>query len=261
MENDSVVPKSLVWILGVVLIVLAGMYAIDKGISLAERAGNKVPPKNTMSMSAEGKVTAVPDLATLNVTVITQGTTAAGLQEENNTKVNKIVELVKAQGVDKKDIITSGPNIQPRYDYMSGRNNIVGYDAYQGITIKVRGLDQSTEKVGTILNIATENGVNQSSGVQYSFDDPDKYRQQARELAINKAKEKAQSLANTAGITLGKVVSVSESGGYYPSPVPMYGAAEDKAISSIAPERGSSPAIEPGVQEITASMTIIYEVK
>lgn len=261
MENDRIVPKGLVLVLGVFLVVLVGLYAVDKGITLAERAGDKNPPKNTMSMSAEGKVTAVPDLATLNIAVTSQGASAAGLQDENSKKINAIIDLVKNQGVDKKDITTSGPNINPRYDYMKGNGAIIGYDIYQTVTIKIRGIDKSTEKVSALIDQVTDKGVNQLSGVSYSFDDADNLRQQAREQAIAKAKDKAQSLASSAGLKLGKVVSVSESGGNYPSPIPMYGAAENKAVMSDRAQSSIAPTLEPGTQEITATMTVVFEVK
>lgn len=213
-------------------------------------------PKNTISMSAEGKVNAVPDLATINLGVVTQATTAQKAQSDNITKVNAVVDFVKKQGVDAKDIATTQMSVYPQYDYSNGRNTITGYQASQTINVKVRGIDKSTEQIGKIIDGATGAGVNEIQGVYMSFDDPDNLRQEARKMAIDKAKQKAQELAEQAGLRLGKIVSISEGASYYPpTPIPY---AANEAFGRGGADMAK---VEPGSQDITASITVIFEVK
>jgi uncharacterized protein YggE len=215
-------------------------------------------PENTISVSAEGKVKAVPDIAEINLGVLSQGSNPTTAQDENSKKVNKIIDFIKSQGVSKDDIATSQFNVYPQQDYRGGAPVITGYQVNQTITIKVREVDKSTERLGKILAGITESGANQINGVNLSFDDPDNLRQEARKQAIDKAKQKAEELARVAGLKLGKVVNVSESGGSYP-PMPYYG--DGYGGSGLAMEKSVSPNIEPGQQDITATMTVVFEVK
>jgi hypothetical protein len=218
-------------------------------------------PDNTISMSAEGKVTAVPDLATAQIGVLAEAKTAVIAQDESTKKVNEIIRTTIANGIPKEDITTSSFNMYPKYDYKDGRSDIVGYVVNQTVSIKVRGVDKNPERIGKILEDATSNGANQMQGVAFGFDDPDNLRQEARKLAIEKAKVKAQELAEVAGISLGRVVSISESSGSgYPIPYPadyrnlsFSKAAEDQAL--VAPD------IQPGTTDIVQNITVIFEVK
>ncbi|MGE5392149.1 MAG: SIMPL domain-containing protein [Candidatus Saccharibacteria bacterium] len=256
--NNNFMPKWLTIVLGISVVVLILLFIADKGFTLSHSI-IKTKPDNTISMSAEGKVNAVPDLATVNLGVLAEGKNAALAEQEATKKVNQITEFVKQQGVDKKDITTSNFSINPRYNYHDGKSDIVGYDVSESVMVKVRGVDQSTEMLGKILQGAVDNGSNVINGVSLTFDDPDNLKQEARKLAINKAKEKAQDLAKEAGIKLGKVISISEAGSAYPTPVYSEmgygGAARDQVAKSVAPN------IEAGSQDVVANITVTFEVK
>lgn len=213
-------------------------------------------PKNTISMSAEGKVSAVPDLATVNLGVVTSAATAKQAQSDNATKANKVIDYVKSQGIDKKDIATTQLNVYPEYDYSNGQNTVKGYQASQTISVKVRGVDKSTDALGKIIDGATNAGANQIQGVNLDFADADNFKQSARKQAIDKAKQKAQELADQAGLKLGRIVSISEGSSSYPMPMPY---AMDSKLGMGG--GGSAPNIETGSQDITASITVTFEVK
>ena len=66
----------------------------------------------------------------------------------SNGQLNKIIDFVKQQGVSRDDIATAQFNIYPQYNYKDGRNNIIGYEARQNISVKVKGVDKSTEILG-----------------------------------------------------------------------------------------------------------------
>lgn len=245
-------------ILGVLLIVFVALLIGERGYALSKQvSGSK--PDNVISVSGTGKVKAVPDVAVINLGVVTQGKDAKEAQNAAADKINKITAFVKSLGVAKEDITTSQSNLNPRYDYQGGRSEIVGFDANYMVTVKVRGVDKNSETANKILAGAIENGANQVYGSQYTIDDPDNLKQEARKQAIEKAKQKAKELADAAGIKLGKVVSVQDGEGSY-APMPMY--ADKMAVGyGGAAAESIAPSMEPGSQDVMQTVTLVFEVK
>ena len=241
--------------LGVLLGLFLALLVLDK-VYIVWQDFKPSVPKNTLSMSAEGKISATPDLATINVGVISNGSTAKIVQDDMTKKVDQITDFVKKQGIDPKDITTSNFSVYPSYDYKNGTNQVNGYQGNESVTVRVHGVDKSTEVLGKILDGAVANGSNQIQGVQFSSNDPDNLKQEARKQAINKARQKAQELADQAGLKLGKVVNISDNSTSYPTPLPyalgMGGGGDAKSIA---------PNIETGSQDITASITMTFEIK
>jgi len=259
MENQ-IMPKWLVNTLGVLLIVFVAILIVQKGNDVKNTFENK-KPTNTMSVSAEGKVSAAPDLATVTIGVMTQGTDAVAVKNDNNSKVGKIVDFLKKQGIDEKDINTSQYYFYPQQDYSNGQTRITGYQGNQTITVKVHQLEKNESKLEAIMDGSVNVGANQIQGVAFTFEDPNELQQQARKDAIEKAKIKAQELAQEAGLTLGKVVSVSENSGYMPGPIPYASDAYGMGGGGMASSKSIAPSIERGSQDITQTMTVVFEVK
>ncbi len=200
-----------------------------------------------------GKITAKPDVALISIGVITDKSTVAVAQKENTDKMNAIIKSLKEKfKIAEEDLQTSQYSISPKYDWTNGRQRIIGYIVSQSISIKVRDF----EKIGDVLAEAGGLGANSVSGPQFAIDDPEVYRAQAREKAIQQAKEKAESLAKQAGITLGPIVNFSENGN---SPSADYamslGMGGSNEIMKVA------PAIESGSQDISVVVTISYEIR
>jgi uncharacterized protein YggE len=240
--------------LGVLAIVFLALSVADKGYSLSKNFNAK--PDNTISVSGEGKVAAKPDIATVTIGVTNNAATAKVAQDRNTESMNKIIDYVKQQGVADKDITTSNFSVFPNYDYNGGTNRIISYNANQTLTIKVRDVDKSTATLSEILSGALDSGSNQIQGVYFGFDDSDALRQEARKQAIEKAKQKAQELADASGIKLGKVVSIQENSVYFPTPYLM-----DATRAEAGMGGGGTPPIQAGSQDVTATMTVIFEVK
>ncbi len=223
------------------------------------------PLQRTFSATGEGKITVSPDIAEFSASVITEGgKDLASLQEQNTKKVNAIIALIKSKGVDAKDIKTSGYNISPRYQYSncgylsSGEvcppPEIVGYSINTNIDVKVRDFT----KVGDLLSGAVTSGANSVSELSFVVDDPTKAGDDAKAEAIIKAKAQAEKMAVAGGFTLGKIVSIS--GGSNSYPVPYYDSAM-KTVSAGGGAMATPPTVEPGTQDVTASVTVTYEIK
>lgn len=229
----------------------------------------------TFTVSGEGRVVTVPDIAHFTFSVVTEGGTNLGvLQKENTEKMNKAIAAIKAAGVVAKDIKTESYSITPRYQtyscnqrpiyYGSGAgsvvpvepcppSSIVGYTIAQTVSVKIRDF----AKVGDIVKIATESGANTVSGISFTIDDPAAVENEARADAIKKAREKAELIARAGGFRIGRLISINE-GGYYPY---------DRGVVALSAEKGGAPApvpaptIEPGSQEVRVNVSVTYEMK
>jgi hypothetical protein len=250
----------------VIIAVLAIGYA---SVSYVSSYGKSIEPSSFRSFSAvgEGKIVAIPDVAVFTFSVITEGgKDISALQSQNTDKVNKAIEFVKSKGVEAKDIQTKGYNLSPRYQYYSCREvspeigkicppaEIVGYTITQTVQVKARDF----AGVGDILGGVVSQGVNDVSQLSFQIDYPSAVQEQARELAIQKAKARAKKVADAAGFKLGRLISVDE--GY--TPYRVYNSLlESSAGYALDQKAPAVPTIEPGSQEITVDVTLRYEIK
>lgn len=221
----------------------------------------------SFSVSGEGKIVAIPDVAEFSFSVLTQGGKDLGaLQAENTLKVNRAIGVVKGAGVVDEDVKTEQYSVEPRYkyfdcrpDYSSSGGNacpppeIVGYTVQQTVGVKVRDFS----KVGELLSQVVLSGANSVSQLNFTMDDPTELQNQARAEAISKAKAKAKSIARAGRFDVGKLLSIDE-GGYAPvyAKYATYGMGGDMESAS-AP----APSIQPGSQEIIVNVTLRYEIE
>ncbi len=212
--------------------------------------GRPEAARDTIAISAEGKITAVPDIASISVGVMTEKKTVADAQKENTGKMNAIIAKIKEFGVAAEDIKTTNYSIYPQYDWIDNRQVERGFQVTQNVDVKVRDLS----KIGDVLAAVGELGANQVGGVNFTIDDPEELRQQARLKGLEAAKMKAQALAEAAGVKLGKVVGFSESEGYVP---PVY--YRDAAMGYGG--GGAAPNVQSGSQDVVVNVSVIYEIQ
>lgn len=193
------------------------------------------------TVTAEGKVTAVPDVAQITLGFTTSGSSVSQVQNLANQTINNVSAAVKKLGIGESDIKTTNYNL--RQDYERKGNYVIDVN----LTVKVKDF----AKLNQVIDAATANGANQVGGLNFTFDDPEKFQSQARKIAIANAKKKAAEIAGESGITLGRLINVSENSGSYPRPMAIMSAAEK---DSITPTQ-----VEPGSSEITSSVTLSYE--
>lgn len=214
-------------------------------------AGQSTQYKNTISVSGEGKVVAKPDIGQISLSVISNASTVAVAQKDNTNKMNKIVAAMKDAGIAEVDMKTASYSLYPQYQYTSGKSTIIGYEVSQTLEVKIRDLD----KVGDILGKATAAGANQMGSLSLTFDDPEELNAQARQKAIDNAKEKAQKLAAALGVSLGKITSFSENNSGDSATMYSY---NEKAVGMGG--ASSVPDIQTGQNEIQVNVNIAYEI-
>lgn len=214
--------------------------------------------EDRFSVSGSGIIYAKADIANIQLGFKTATKkTAAEATVEGSTKISDIIKVIKSLGVDEKDIQTSNYSLNPVYNYTNIKGQqLIGYEVYQNLSIKVRDLT----KIGDIIARGTEKGANQIGGINFTIDDEFALRNQARELAINKAKEKAALIAEQSGMKLGQVKNVSENASEA-GIIPMYANAKMEFAAGADANQIASPEIATGQNEVKVTVTLTYEVK
>ena len=159
-----------------------------------------------------------PDVAVIDFSIVTESATSKAAQDDNSKKSKAVTDFLTSQGIDAKDIKTTGYNIYPQYDYTSGRSVLRGYQVNQTTEVKVRDLT----KTDAVLSGVVSAGANQVNQFQLTIDKPDQLQEQARQDAIKDAEAKAKVLEEQLGVHLGRIVNfVEDNGGYTPRPMYM----------------------------------------
>jgi uncharacterized protein YggE len=212
-----------------------------------------------ITIDAIGKSFVTPDTAIINIGVVSEGETPEIVTKDNNEKMNKIFEMVKSHGVKEKDIKTTNYYLNPKWEWNEKKQESIqnGYELNQNITIKVRDINNS----GEIIAKVTSAGANLVGGISFVIEDEEKAKKEARDLAINAAKEKAQLIASQTGIKLGKVLN------YYEYTDSYYGGYAN-AVSTdmgmgggLIKEEMAVPTISAGQQEVTLHVSFTYRIK
>lgn len=202
-------------------------------------------------VTGEGKISVAPDIAIVNLGIEENGASLKQIQDSVNKKSKNLVDGLKKLGVGESDIKTTSYNIYPNYDYNLQPAKITGYRVSTNYQVKVKDFD----KVNDILVKATESGANVVGNISFDINETTKNKklQEAREEGVAKAKEKAEGLAKAAGISLGKIINVSESqGGNFPQPMALL----EKTGTEIA-----NPDIQPGETELSVTVSLSYEIR
>ena len=234
----------------VVLIFSTGVDVVNK-IKEGKYISQNIRARNSIVIFETGEVYAKPDLAVVVFSVIKEAKTVSGAMNENSAVMNNVIEAIKEQGVEEKDIKTTSFDITPRYEYSEGtfgKRVLVGYEVVQGLEVKIRNMG----KIGEIIEKAADSGANDIGDLQLTIDNQDELENQAREKAIGEAKTKADQLASQLGVELGGVISFNESlyFPYYKSQVSLKEAAGG----------GEIPNIQTGENKISVSVTITYQI-
>ncbi|MDZ5698119.1 SIMPL domain-containing protein [Chelativorans sp. M5D2P16] len=199
----------------------------------AAAQGPDLRPK--IMVTGEGEARISPDMAIIALAVMREGETAREAMDENNAAMAAVIAALKEEGIEARDLQTSGLSIDPQYVYPNNNNGeekprITGYRVTNTLTVRVRDL----ENVGEILDRSVSLGVNQGGNITFTNDNPSEALSQARTRAVEDAVAKARTLAEAAGVSLGDVLQLSEQSAPPPrplaAPVMRMEAAADKAV-------------------------------
>jgi uncharacterized protein len=201
-------------------------------------------PATGITVTGTGEVRKTPDRASLTFGVQTEGATSAKALADNSAATRRLIDALKAAGVSAKDLKTEHLDVSPRWD-VDRVPEPRGYSASSTVTVS----DQPLERASRLGDIAVNAGADTVSGPSLSVADRDAEYRRALERAFDDAREKAETLAAAAGVSVGKVTAIAE--GSQPSYMPMYAAADRMTLEAKTP-------IEPGSEQVTAVVTVTF---
>jgi hypothetical protein len=215
-------------------------------------ASGGTPPEHALNVMGEGTVEVTPDVATATLGVETRNVDVAEAVGENISRAQAVTEALKAAGILEKDIQTAGFSVyaQDQFDQAGQPTGARIYVVSNTVTFIARDIP----KVGDVLSAALKAGANTVNGVSFSIEDPTVAMAEARLKAMEDAKARATALADSAGVTLGKPISINES---YAMPVTSF--ATDKAMGLGG---GGAPVpVSAGSLTVTVQVSIAYAIK
>lgn len=234
------------------LLALAMMVPLVAG---APALAQEVDMRPQINVLGEGKAHVSPDMAVISLAVLKEAETAREAMDLNNADMAAVIAALKEEGIEARDLQTSGLSINPQYVYPNDNNGeekprITGYQVTNSLTVRIRNL----EKVGSVLDRSVSLGVNQGGNIIFTNDDPAEAMSEARKSAVDDARKKAETLAEAAGVTVGKVLSISESGGMMPPPMPMM-----KAMRAQGMMAEAAVPVEAGENSYTVQVNVSFE--
>lgn len=205
-----------------------------------------------LTVTGTGLIEVAPDMATVSLGVTNDARSAREAIDDNARAMAGVLDRLRAAEIEDRDIQTSNFSVSPRFDYnrQSGEApRITGFIAQNTVTVRVRDL----ERLGGILDEVARDGANSFNGLRFDLQDRGPVEDAAREAAVAEARRKADLYAAAAGVTLGAVMTLSESGGASPQPMMM----AEQAM------RASSDAVPVAAGELTVSarVTIVYAIE
>lgn len=253
--------KKYTWMAGTLAFVCISFAAIASGMGSFDAIKHPNGQVASISVTGDGEVTAIPDIATVTFTVRESAKTVPEAQKLAEAKITKGLADIAALGVDKKDTKTLSYTVNPKYEsqqtgYCNGyvcppsKTIVTGYEVTESVSIKVRKVDQA----GEVIGVLGKANITEIAGPDFTVDDMDKAQADAKALAIKKAQDKAEVTAKALGVSLGAITQFSEDNGGY-SPMAYR---SDAMSVGVAESKVSLPQ---GENVIKSRVTITYTLK
>lgn len=219
-----------------------------------EQAGNNTQPP-TITVAGEGEVRAEPDMAVVSVGVTTVAATAQEAMSDVNRRMAAVVASARAQGVQDRDIQTSGLSLQPIYRQRIRADDlppeIQAYRASNNVSLTVRDLARAS----AVLDAATTSGANVIGGLRFGISNADELRIQALARATANADAKARAIASAAGVAIRSISSIVEESVSAPRPQ-----VEAFALRAAPAGDQAQPPVEGGEMVVRARIRASYNI-
>jgi len=210
----------------------------------------------TITVTGHGTLNAEPDIAVVNAGAVTEARTAREALDANTKIMADTFAALQAMGVEERDMQTSRLTVEPRYTYFDSSNGerrpprIDGYTVSNQLTVRVRDLTI----IGEALDALITAGVNQMGGLSFAVDEPDALFAEARQAAVADAMAQAEMLTEAAGVSLGRVISISQNQARQQPPQPQM------ARMAMAMEAADAIPVATGEQELRATVSITWAI-
>jgi uncharacterized protein YggE len=203
----------------------------------------------TITVIGTGRASVQPDLADLRLGVTITAPTVESARSANSSTLAAVIAKLKAIGIEDRDLQTSIVSVSPQYDYSreGAPPRLAGYTFSNLVAAVVRDI----ERVGDAIDAALTAGATNVDHIAFRVADQSAAEREAREAAVADARLKAETFAAAAGVKIEGVAAIVESGAPIPYPMPV---AERMAYAV----KDASTPIEPGTNEVVATVTIAY---
>lgn len=202
----------------------------------------------TLDVSAVGRVSRVPDVATIRAGVVTQASGAAAALAEQASRMQRVLAALRTAGVPPRDVATAQVGLSPQYQYENNQPpRITGYQATNSVSVRFRDVG----KAGAILDALVAAGANQIDGPDLSVDQPDAALDEARTQAVALARARADLYARAAGLHVRRIVSISEGGVDAGSPRPP-------VLYARAASAEAQTQIQAGEKDLSVSVNVRF---
>ncbi|HLC87089.1 MAG TPA: SIMPL domain-containing protein [Candidatus Nanoarchaeia archaeon] len=241
---------TLIIVLGVLILAGLGFYTISSFSPFK---------RDTISVTGNSKVEAMPDIVTVYFNVQTSGKTTEEASQKNSEIVDSLVNGLLAEGFLREDIQTENFNIYPEYEWINGKRQDKGFTAVHSIKLKMPASE--TDKIGKSVDIGAKAGASINYiNFELSQEKQNDYKAEAMKLAAEDAKIKAEAVAEGLGKEVGKLVSVSvDQFDYYPWRIYETAGAGFAEEAMLAKEAATG--IQPGEKEISAQVSAVFKIK
>jgi uncharacterized protein YggE len=228
---------------------LAAAIALPAVASAAE-----TPLQPRIVVTGEGEAAIAPDMALLSLSVMREAKTAREALDANNSAMAEVIEAIKLFGIADRDLQTAGLQIMPRYNYTNKPDGtqeaeLIAYQVTNTLSVRVRDL----VKTGEVIDKAVSLGVNQGGNIVFTNDDPSAVITEARKKAVAEATAKANTLAQAAGVSLGRILEISDQA-FAAQPMPIEARAFDMAAPAAVP-------VQAGENAYRVQVNMTFELK
>jgi len=230
---------------GAIAVAVAALSVHAGPTAAAPTASPTDPAAHTITVSASGRVTIVPDVARVTLGVTFTRPTVKAARSDAATAMTRILAALKKLGVADADLQTVGLSLYPQYT-SSAKPRVTGYTISEQLRVTIRDLD----KAGDIIDAATTQGATDANGISFELADPDKAMNDARAAAVTAAQASAQAMASAGHVALGQIVSISD--------VSLQNPIDYGRAAALAP-MASTP-IQVGTQDVTVTVTVVFAI-
>jgi uncharacterized protein len=231
--------------LGTVLTVLALLSLAALPVGAQDNA-----PVNSISVSGTGDASGAPDVAYINLGTDTVNADVAQAVEQANTDMAAIIAAITATGVAPEDVKTVNFNVYPedRYDQNGQPTGERVYHVQNSLNVTVRDIT----KVGDVINAGLQAGADSINGLNFGIADTSALEQEARQSAVEDARQRAQELADIFGVTLGDPIIISEVTGQMFPPIPY--------AADVAMGGAGGAQITPGQLQVSVQINVTFAI-
>jgi uncharacterized protein YggE len=240
---------------------IAGLLLLSILLLPACTVKTKPDQQSTISVNGIGTVAAQPDIMQLSITLSNVSKTTKAAQDEVSKKVKQVLSILKEEKIEDKYITTASLNFRSEYEYTQYRRVLVGQRAEQVISFTIDEINNDNERAPRIIDkLITINGI-ELNQINFSIKNNTEYFTKSRDLAYQKAYDKASQYAKLANLKIVKVLNLSEEGNQYFEPISNRYARNQLMEAETIMDVGGSTVLPTGDLEITTRVSVVFLVK